>query len=155
MAQRSSDNLIAGSVSGRTAIAEAIERLADEVACLAHKLNRIVPAANTRGNSAMKKSEFEAALRCAFAETTCEERPPETKDTNNAPFLPQHSTELNAVIADGLGGQPNANFKTSLPKARHVICPEENALAARVAELYDRFGGFIKPSLAEPPDHNA
>ena len=31
-----------------------------------------------------------------------------------------------------------------------VSCQEENAIAARIAELHDRLGGFIKPSLRQP-----
>ena len=42
----------------------------------------------------------------------------------------------------------------ALAEAASTSCPEPNAIAARVTELYDRFGGFIKPSLPQPHDQN-
>ena len=42
----------------------------------------------------------------------------------------------------------------ALAEATSTGCPEQNAIAARVAELHDRLGGFIKPSLPQPPNQN-
>jgi hypothetical protein len=154
LAHRTSDDLIACSVSGQAEIAVAIESLADEVARLARRINCIVPTANTRRNSPLEKVQFEAALRSAFAGTSCEARPPETDEAKMIPLSPQQDTEINEVIARELVEEANANFKNSLPEPTYTSGREENAVAARVADLYERLSGFIKSSLPKASEHN-
>jgi hypothetical protein len=154
MAQRTSDDLITSSVSRRAEVRAAIEDLADEVARLARKLNRIAPLASKRGTPILEKARLEAALPGAFAATTCEALSPETEEAKSFPLSPQRNTEINEVIADELVEEPSANFKSSLPEPTHASCSEENAIAARVADLYERLGGFINLSLPKPTDHN-
>ena len=154
MAQRTSDDLNSSSVSRRAEVRAAIEDLADEVARLARKLNRIAALASKSGTPTLEKAGFEAALPGAFAATACEALSPETEEAKSFPLSPQRNTEINEVIADELVEEPSANFKSSLPEPTHASCSEENAIAARVADLYERLGGFINLSLPKPTDHN-
>jgi hypothetical protein len=154
MAQRTSDDLNTSSVSRRAEVRAAIEDLADEVARLARKLNRIAPLASKRGTPTLEKARLEAALPGAVAATTCEALSPEREEAKSFPLSPQRSTEINEVIADELVEEPSAIFKTSLSEPTYARCSEENAIAARVADLYERLGGFINLSLPKPTDHN-
>ena len=154
MTQRTSDKLVACSVSGRAEITAAIEGLAEEVARLARKINRIVPTANTQRNSTQDKAEFEAALRGAFAQSNCEARFPETGEAKTIPLSPQQDTELNEAIVRDFVEETNVDIKTALPEPASNIGQEENAIAARVADLYERLGGFIKTSVPKTPEHN-
>jgi hypothetical protein len=54
----------------------------------------------------------------------------------------------------GLIDELNAKREAALAQPKDASCREENAIAARVAELHDRLGGFIKRSLPQPPDQN-
>ena len=148
MAQHPSDNLIPSSVSSRAQITAAIEDLAAEVAHLARKLDCILPSANPQENA--EKLEFEATRRGTFAVTTRAALPAEAEDATNVPLSPQKNTE----IKEDSTGELNADLKTSLPEPAHTRCREENAIAERVADLYERLGGFIKPSLPKTLDPN-
>jgi hypothetical protein len=154
MTQRTSDNLVACSVSGRAEITAAIEGLAEEVARLARKINRIVPTANTQRNSSPEKAEFEAALRGAFARSSCEAQPLTTGEDKTIPLLPQQDPELTEAIVREFVEETNADIKTALPEPTSNTGQEENAIAARVADLYERLGGFIKTQVPKAPEHN-
>jgi hypothetical protein len=151
MAQHRSEDLIVSSVSGRAAVRMAIEDLSDEVARLARKLNCIASAANKRGTSTLEKARIEAAPSGAFAVTACETLSPAMEQ---APLLPPRNSEIDEVTAGELVEETNANLQTSLPGLTQTSRWEENAIAGRVADLYERLGGFIKPSLPKPNDHN-
>jgi len=150
MAQRRSDNLIASSVSGRAAVRVAIEDLSDEVARLARKLNRIAPTANKHGTPTREKARNDAALGGAFAATVCEPLRPAVEE---APLSPQRET--GEVVAGKLVDESSAKIKTSPPQPTQTRRQEENAIAGRVADLYERLGGFINPSLRKPTDYDA
>jgi hypothetical protein len=152
MAQRRLDGPIASSVSGRASVRVAIEDLADEVARLSRKLNGIASTANKRGGLAVEKGNFEAAPRGAVAATACEVLP---RATEEAPLSPQRNSETSEVIAGELVEETKANFKNSPPEPMQTGRWEENAIAGRVADLYERLGGFIKPSLPKLTDHNS
>ena len=154
MAQRTSENLIASSASGRAEITAAIEGLADEVAHLARKISCIVSTANAKGNSPREKAECEGALCSTPIGTNCEALVCETAEAKNVPLSPQQNTEIDEDIPRELVEETNVNFKTSLPEPAHTADREENAIATRVADLYDRLGGFIKTALPKAPNDN-
>jgi len=154
MAQRKSDALITSSVSRRAEVRAAIEDLADQVARLARNLNRIAPTASKRRARSLEKAKFEGALPGAFAAPTCEALSPVRAEAKSFALSRQRNTEINEVIADELVEERSPNFKASLPEPAHARCSEENAIAARVADLYERLGGFINLSLPKPSDHN-
>ncbi len=154
MTQGTSDNPVAFSVSGRAEITAAIEGLAEEVARLARKINRIVPTINTQRNSSQEKAKFEAALHGAFSRSSCEPQPSETGEAKTIPLSPQQDTELNETIVREFVEETNTDIKTALPEPTSNIGREENAIAARVADLYERLGGFIKTSVPKAPERN-
>jgi hypothetical protein len=152
MAQRRPDNLIASPVSGRAAVRVAVEDLSDQVARLARKLNRIAPTADKHGTPTREKARIDAALGGAFAATTCGRLPAAAEE---APLSLQRDRQTGEVVAGELVEEPSSNFRTSPPEPTQTRRQEENAIAGRVADLYERLGGFIKPSLRKPTDYDA
>ena len=148
MAQRRPDKLIASSVSGRAAVGVAVEDLSDEVARLARKVSLIVPTAKKLGTLTREKARIDAALDGAFAATT---GGPIASAIEGAPLSLQRDRQTGEVVAE----EPSSNFKTSPPEPTQIRRQEENAIAGRVADLYERLGGFIKPSLRKPTDYDA
>lgn len=152
MARCKSDDLITSSVSRRAEVRAAIEDLADQVARLARNLNRIAPTASKRRAPSLEKAKFEGALPGAFAAPTCEALSPVREEAKSFALSPQRN--INEVIAGELVEERSPSFKASLPEPAHAKCSEENVIAARVADLYERLGGFINLSLPKPSDHN-
>jgi hypothetical protein len=146
----------------------AIDGLAEEVARLALHVRRIVAIADARPKrseprkrSALRrrvrrKTVEQAELKASSAATPCDVQAVEMAEASNFPLSPQQdSCTGNASRGEmGLIDELNAKREAALAQPKDASCREENAIAARVAELHDRLGGFIKRSLPQPPDQN-
>jgi hypothetical protein len=132
---------IPSSASGRAEVYAAVENLACELALLVLKLNCIVEA-----NKRARKLPEACAGDCEVF--------PYEKETMNFALSADHINEINGSIAEEKPEEASATFTASLLEPSHISFREENAIAARVADLYERLGGFIKPSLSEPADDN-
>ena len=107
-------------------------QLATEVADLADALTQVVLRVNIDAVIA-HAAEVDRTAEALRVATRCATKPIEVADK-------LYDSDLVEVAA--------------LAEATSTSCPEPNAIAARVAELYDRLGGFIKPSLPRPRDQN-
>lgn len=109
-------------------MAAIIDCLGGELAQLALNVKRLVTTADMQRHAQLKAVE-QAELRTMSAATERDAQAIDVAEAANFPLSP-----VEAPLAE--------------PKA--ASHREENAIAARVAELYDRLGGFINPSLPQP-----
>jgi hypothetical protein len=166
MEQRNSNEVIAGSITGRAEVMAAVAGLVEEVAHLALHVKRIVAIADTRPKRggprkrsalrrrARQKTVEQAELKTTSAATACDMHVVEMAEAANFPLSPQQdSCADNASRGEiNLIDELNAKLEAALAETKDASFREENAIAARVAELNDRLGGFIKASLPQPPN---
>jgi hypothetical protein len=160
------DKVNSGSATGRAEVMAAIDGLVEEVAHLALRVKRIVSIADARRKRsesrkraalrrrARRKTLEQAELGATSAATASDVQAVELAEASNFPLSPQQdSCTDNASRGEtDLTGELTAKLEAAFPQPQDANCPEENAIAARVAELHDRLGGFIKPSLPQQPD---
>jgi hypothetical protein len=157
----------AGSITGRAEVMAAIDGLAEEVARLALHVKHIVAIADARPKRsvprkrsalrrrAQRKTVEQAELKTTAAATACDVQAVEMAEASNFPLSPQQDSCTGNVSSEiHLIDELNAKLEAALAEPKDASCREENAIAARVAELHDRLGGFIKSSLSQPPDQN-
>ena len=146
---------------------DSIAGLAEEVAHLALNVKRIVAVADARlkrseprNRAALRqrmprKSVEQAALKSTSAATARDVQAVEMAEAANFPLSPQQDNCTGNVSSEiDLLDDLNAKLKVALAEPKDASCREENAIAARVAELHDRLGGFIGSSLSRPPGQN-
>jgi hypothetical protein len=157
----------AGSITGRAEVMDAIAGLAVEVAHLALNVKRIVAVADARlkrsgprKRAALRrrkprKSVEQAELRSTSAATAPDVQAVEMAEAANFPLSPQQDSCTGNVSSEiDLLDDLNAKLEAAVAKPKDASCREENAIAARVAELHDRLGGFIGSSLSRPAGQN-
>ena len=144
----------------------AIDGLVEEVAHLALRVKRIVSIANARRKRselrkraalrrrARRKTLEQAELRATSAATASDVQAVEMAEASNFPLSPQQDSCTDNVSRGetDLTGELTAKLETAFLQPQGANCREVNAIAARVAELHDRLGGFLKPSVPQQPD---
>ena len=138
MSRGNSDNVIDGSKSGRAVIVVAIAELAKEVEQLATKVRRIVAVADTHRPARLPpraKREPEVPRKIASSATACGRQPADISQAENVALSPQPTRS-------GMAGEPSAPMEAV---SADPVGRAENATPMHVLELYDRFGGFMRP----------
>jgi hypothetical protein len=88
----------------------------------------------------------QAELKATSAATVCDVQAVEMAEASNHPLSPQQDSCTGNISSEiHLIDELNAKLEAALAEPKDASCREENAIAARVAELHDRLGGFIKP----------
>ena len=153
MAQRNYGQSAASSMSGRAEVIAAIGDLADRVVRLERSLRSIAPAkAPQRASEEIAKEDINVALSEAFLAPVGAPQPDKSEEAAIVPLSPNQSMPCNICIAEVSEESP-PNLEAPAPEPKQATCREENAIAARVAELFDRLGGF-KASLLDVPDQS-
>ena len=91
----------------------------------------------------------QADLKATFAATTCDAQSVKSAEVTELQLsLQQGNCIENAVRGEtALINNLTAQVEVAFPQSHDANCPEENAIAARVADLHDRLGGFVKSPL--------
>src|SRR5450759_91350 len=156
MRQCDLNKVIAGSTTGRAEVMAAIAGLAEEVTRLAlhFKLTAAIACAAEaeRAAEALRaatgratETVEQAELKATSAATVCDVQAVEMAEASNYPLSPQQDSCTGNISSEiHLIDELNAKLEAALAEPRDASCREENAIAARVAELPDRLGGFIK-----------
>ena len=139
----------------RDEILAVVAGLTEQVAHLALQVKRLVAIADARRKrSALQrrrrwKTVPQAGLKATFAATTCDAQSVESAEVTELQLsLQQGNCIENAVRGEtALINNLTAQVEAAFPQSHDANCPEENAIAARVADLHDRLGGFVKSSL--------
>jgi hypothetical protein len=99
------------------------------------------------------KTVEQAELKATCAATACDVQAVEMAEAANFPLSLQQNSCTGNVSKDEIAliDELNAKLEAAFAEPKDASCREENAIAARVAELHDRLGGFIKPSLPQQP----
>ena len=157
MRQSDLNKVIAGSTTGRAEVMAAIAGLAEEVTRLAlhFKLTAAIACAAEaeRAAEALRaatgratETVEQAELKATSAATVCDVQAVEMAEASNYPLSPQQDSCTGNISSEiHLIDELNAKLEAALAEPKDASCREENAIAARVAELHDRLGGFIKP----------
>jgi hypothetical protein len=157
MRQCDLNKVIAGSTTGRAEVMAAIAGLAEEVTRLAlhFKLTAAIACAAEaeRAAEALRaatgratETVEQAELKATSAATVCDVQAVEMAEASNYPLSPQQDNCTGNISSEiHLIDELNAKLEAALAEPKDASCREENAIAARVAELHDRLGGFIKP----------
>ena len=157
MRQCDLNKVIAGSTTGRAEVMAAIAGLAEEVTRLAlhFKLTAAIACAAEaeRAAEALRaatgratETVEQAELKATSAATACDVQAVEMAEASNYPLSPQQDSCTGNISSEiHLIDELNAKLEAALAEPKDASCREENAIAARVAELHDRLGGFIKP----------
>jgi hypothetical protein len=157
MTQCDLNKVNAGSITGRAEVMAAIDGLAEEVARLAlhFKLTAAIACAAEaeRAAEALRavtgratETVEQAELKATSAATVCDVQAVEMAEASNYPLSPQQDSCTGNISSEiHLIDELNAKLEAALAEPKDASCREENAIAARVAELHDRLGGFIKP----------
>lgn len=137
------------SITERAEVLFALAKLVDEVAHLAFNVKRIV-------------SKFDARRKGGEPKTTLRSHTPPNAMAHSRlrPTLwPTPSDAAGDIQAVEM--TKTANFPLSphwdeatLAKSKDGRCQAENVIAARIAELHDKLGGFIMPSPPHLRDRN-
>ena len=141
--------------AGRDEIISAVAGLTEQVAHLTLQVRRLVALADARRKrSALQrrrkcKKEPQAECKMAPAAATCDVHSVETAEATTVSLSRQLSDRTeNAMSGETpLINNLTAQLEAAFPEAHNTNCPEESAIAARVADLHDRLGGFVKSSL--------
>ena len=139
----------------RDEILAVVAGLTEQVAHLALQVKRLVAIADARRKRSAsqrrrkRKTVPQAELKATSAATTCDVQSVETAEAAELLLSPQQgSCTENAVRGEtALINNLTAQVEAAFPQSHDANCPEENAIAARVADLHDRLGGFVKSSL--------
>ena len=157
MRQCDLNKVIAGSTTGRAEVMAAIAGLAEEVTRLAlhFKLTAAIACAAEAERAAealraatgrVTETVEQAELKATSAATVCDVQAVEMAEASNYPLSPQQDSCTGNISSEiHLIDELNAKLEAALAEPKDASCREENAIAARVAELHDRLGGFIKP----------
>ena len=157
MRQCDLNKVIAGSTTGRAEVMAAIAGLAEEVTRLAlhFKLTAAIACADEaeRAAEALRaatgratETVEQAELKATSAATVCDVQAVEMAEASNYPLSPQQDSCTGNISSEiHLIDELNAKLEAALAEPKDASCRKENAIAARVAELHDRLGGFIKP----------
>jgi hypothetical protein len=131
-------------------LAEEVTRLAlhfkltAAIACAAEaeRAAEALRAATGRATETVEQAE----LKATSAATVCDVQAVEMAEASNYPLSPQQDNCTGNISSEiHLIDELNAKLEAALAEPKDASCREENAIAARVAELHDRLGGFIKP----------
>jgi hypothetical protein len=131
-------------------LAEEVTRLAlhfkltAAIACAAEaeRAAEALRAATGRATETVEQAE----LKATSAATVCDVQAVEMAEASNYPLSPQQDSCTGNISSEiHLIDELNAKLEAALAEPKDASCREENAIAARVAELHDRLGGFIKP----------
>jgi hypothetical protein len=155
MAQCDLDKVSSGAPAERDEIITVVAGLTEQVAHLTLQVKRLVAIADARRKrSALqrrrkRKTAPQAELNATSAATTCDVQAVEIAEAMKFPLLPQQDSCTESVIRGetDLIGDLTAQLEAAFPQSHDTNCPEENAIAARVADLHERLGGFVKSSL--------
>jgi len=153
--------------------------LAEAVACVAlhFKINTvIVDVAKVERIAGALCSDTRCTIEWAESQSKCEDSPVDTvisqdvqtsrfadAKTNGKSLQPSvwiddvGTSEMDAVDELCTVRSDRAKVDAVLAEPKDATCGAENAIAARVLELHDRLGGFIKPHrlpLSQPPNQN-
>jgi hypothetical protein len=131
-------------------LAEEVTRLAlhfkltAAIACAdeAERAAEALRAATGRATETVEQAE----LKATSAATVCDVQAVEMAEASNYPLSPQQDSCTGNISSEiHLIDELNAKLEAALAEPKDASCRKENAIAARVAELHDRLGGFIKP----------
>ena len=138
------DKVILGPTTGRAEVMAAIDGLAEKVAHLALRVKRIVSIPDAE-RYALEKTNLGATL----AATDSNVQVFQMAEELNFPLSPQQGrcVDNTCKSVTELTGELAAKLEAAFPQLQDANCPEENAVAARVAELHDRLGGFLESSF--------
>jgi hypothetical protein len=154
MAGCNSDTSVSGPVSGRAEVIAAIEDLAAKVAHLERSLRSLAPTKAPPASEAIEKEEIKEEINIALSEAFLapvdDPQPDKSEEAAIFPLSPHQNMPCNVCIAE-VSAQSPFNLEAPAPEPKQGPRREENAVAARVAELCDRLGGF-KASLLDVPD---
>lgn len=158
------DKVSSRAPAGRSDVMAAIDGLVEEVAHLAFRIEHLVATANAAKAELAEQAVSPGAtrpvteaveqteLKATSATTACDPQALEIAEAVMFPLSPQQDCMDRAS-----GGETNligglaSKLEAKCPEPKNASCREENAVAARVAELHERLGGFITPSLPHPP----
>ena len=120
-------------------------KLTAAIACAA-EAERAAEALRAAAGRATETVE-QAELKASSAATACDVQAVEMAEAANFPLTPQQDRcKGNASRGEiDLIDEINAKLVAAFAEPKDASCREENAIAARVAELHGRLGGFIKP----------
>jgi hypothetical protein len=119
-------------------------KLTAAIACAA-EAERAAEALRAAARRATETVE-QAELKASSAATACDVQAVEMAEASNYPLSPQQDSCTGNISSEiHLIDELNAKLEAALAEPKDASCREENAIAARVAELHDRLGGFIKP----------
>jgi hypothetical protein len=164
MTQCDLDKTSSGAAAGRADVIAPIEGLVKEVAHLAIRIKHLVAMANAAkaelaeqavGPGATRpvtETVEQTVLKATSAATACDPQALEMAEAVMFPLSPEQdcmdkASSGEANLIDELTSKQESIF----PEPKNASCREESAVAARVAELHERLGGFITPSLPRPP----
>ena len=139
---------------GRDEIISVVAGLTEQVAHLTVQVRRLVALADARRRrSALRrhrksKTAPQAERKRARAATTCDVQPGETAEATTVSLsLRQGGCREDAMSSETALANLTAQLEAAFPQTHNTNCPQESAIAARVADLHDRLGGFVKLSL--------
>ena len=136
-------------------LAEEVTRLAlhfkltAAIACTA-EAERAVEALRAATGGAAEPVE-QAKLKTTSAAAACDVQAFEMAEAANFLLTPQQDRCTgNAGRSEiGLLDELKPKLEAAFAEPKDASCREETAIAARIAELHDRLGGFIKPFATE------
>jgi hypothetical protein len=140
---------------GRDEIISVLAGLTEQVARLEVQVRRLVAMADARRRrSALRrhrksKTVPQTQRKTASAATTCDVQPVDTAEASTVSLSPrQGGCAENAVRGENaLFDNLAAQLESAFPPSHETNCAQESAIAARVADLHERLGGFVKASL--------
>jgi hypothetical protein len=151
-----SNEFVSGSKTGRAEVMAAGADLAEQVGHLTLQVKRLVAIADARRKRSTlqrrtrrKKAVQQAELKETSAPTTCDVQSVETVEATTFPLSPQQGSNVENPISGetALIDNLTAQLEAAFPQSHDANSPEENAIAARVADLHDRLGGFVKSTF--------
>ena len=158
MRQCDLNKVIAGSTTGRAEVMAAIAGLAEEVTRLAlhFKLTAAIDCAAEAERAAESlraatecatETVDQAELKATSAAPACDVQAVEMAEMANCALSPQQDSGTGNASRSEIDiiDELHAKLEAAFTRPKDASCREENAIPARVAELYDRLGGFIKP----------
>lgn len=158
MTHRDLDKVSSAAAPERAEVSAAIDLLLEEVAHLALSVKLVVAALHASKAELHGKSVSDGAAQDAneavdqrevetkTADTVCYVKMVEMSDAANISLSPRNDNSSDRSVRSEPDTLPEHAVKeeAALSPPDHRICPEENALAARLVELHERLGGFVK-----------
>ena len=155
MTQCDRDKVSSGAPAERDEIIAVVAGLTEQVAHLTLQVHRLVAIADARRKRSAfqrhrkRKTVPQAGRKVTSAATTCDVQAVETAEGMKFLLSPQQDSCTKSAIRDEtdfIGGL-TTQLEAAFPQSHDANFQEENAIAARVAELHERLGGFVDSSL--------